>query len=164
MTVYSKFTQIEAIVLDIDGVLTDNQILVTDHGEFLRTFNVRDGYAIKRAVAQGFRVAAISGGRSVGVRKRLEVLGVEEIHLGVEQKLPVLQRLTQIWNIPASKFAYMGDDIPDVPPLLYCGLACCPSDAVQEVLDTAAFISPYPGGRGCVRDLIEKILRAQTKW
>lgn len=164
MNVYSKFSSIEALVLDIDGVLTDNQILVTDQGEFLRMFNVRDGYAIKRAIAAGIKIAVISGGRSIGTRKRLEILGIDEIHLGVEVKLPVLQKLLLQWQINPSNAAYMGDDIPDVESLQYCGLSCCPSDSVHEVLTTALYISPFAGGMGCVRDLIEKILRAQLKW
>lgn len=161
MTVYAKLAQIKAVVLDIDGVLTDNQILVTDHGEFLRVFNVRDGYAMKRAIAAGIQLGVISGGRSVGTRKRLEILGIEEIHLGVEDKLPVLKDLLSRWNLQADQLAYMGDDIPDISPLQYAGLSCCPADAVQEVLETASFISPFTGGHGCVRDLLEKIKGAR---
>jgi 3-deoxy-D-manno-octulosonate 8-phosphate phosphatase (KDO 8-P phosphatase) len=161
---YNKLDQIKAIVLDIDGVLTDNTVLVTEAGEFLRTMNVRDGYAIKKAISSGIQIAIISGGRSVGTRKRLEILGVSEIHLGIEDKLPKLKELLQKWDINADHCAYMGDDILDIPCLKHIGIAAAPHDAVSEVIEVSDMVSNFDGGKGCVRELIEKILQAQNLW
>jgi 3-deoxy-D-manno-octulosonate 8-phosphate phosphatase (KDO 8-P phosphatase) len=164
MNVYESFFHIRAIVLDIDGVCTDNTILVTDHGEFLRSMNVKDGLAIKKSIQSGFRMAVISGGRSEGTRKRFELLGIDEIHLGIEHKMIVLENLLKKWNLSMDQVAYMGDDLTDLEILQKAGLAACPQDAVPEVLKISHYISPYAGGKACVRDLIEKILQAQGAW
>jgi 3-deoxy-D-manno-octulosonate 8-phosphate phosphatase (KDO 8-P phosphatase) len=164
MNVYDSFFNVRAIVLDIDGVFTDNTILITEQGEFLRSMNVRDGYAIKRALKAGLQMAVISGGNSAGTRKRFEMLGISEIHLGIEHKLEVMNDVLQKWKLDYKDVAYMGDDLPDLEIMERTGLACCPNDAVPEILQVADYISPISGGKGCVRDLIEKILQAQEKW
>ncbi len=164
MNPYDAFFQIRGILLDIDGVCTDNTILVTDHGELLRLMNVRDGFAIKKAIKEGLKVGIISGGRSEGTKHRFELLGVRDIYLGIEQKLEVFHKILKKWDLEPHQIAYMGDDILDLPVLNACGLSACPSDAVPEVLQSASYISPLAGGKACVRDLIEKILQAQDKW
>ncbi len=164
MNVYDSFFQIRAIVLDIDGVCTDNTILITDHGEFLRSMNVKDGLAIKKAIQADFRMAVISGGRSIGTQKRFELLGIDEIHLGIEHKMIVLENLIAKWNLSLAQVAYMGDDLTDIEILSQVGLGACPRDAVPEVLKVSKYISLLDGGKACVRDLIEKILQAQDKW
>lgn len=164
MNVYDRFFTIKGIVLDIDGVCTDNTILVTDHSEFLRAMNVRDGFAIKKALQHGFRIGIISGGKSEGTKRRFEMLGVEDIYLGIDSKPDVFTKLLRKWNLPAEMIAYMGDDLPDLKVMQQVGLAACPQDAVAEILGIAHYISPVAGGRGCVRDLLEKILQAQDKW
>lgn len=164
MNVYDRFSKIKAVLLDIDGVCTDNRILVTDHGEFLRSMNVRDGYALKRAALAGLHLGIISGGKSEGTRKRFELLGVRDIHLGVDQKLDRLNELLSKWNLSATEIAYMGDDIPDLEVMQTVGLAACPADSVPEILRVAHYISPRNGGDGCVRDLIEKIMQARGLW
>ena len=164
MSVYTKLDKIKAIVLDIDGVLTDNRILVTDNGEFLRTMNVRDGYAIKRALQAGLKIGIISGGRSMGTQKRLNILGITDIFLGIENKLEVLDKLASSWNIEKEDIAYMGDDIMDIACMKAVGLSCCPKDSVAEVLEFAEMISNRKGGDGCVRELIELILQSKGQW
>ncbi|MBK9221093.1 MAG: HAD-IIIA family hydrolase [Saprospiraceae bacterium] len=164
MNVYDRFIKVQAIILDIDGVCTDNRILVTDHGEFLRSMNVKDGYAIKRAIHAGIKMAIISGGRSNGTRLRFELLGIKDIHLGIEHKYPSLVEILRQWNISADNTAYMGDDIPDLEVMSKVGLAACPADSAPEILKIANYISPLNGGNACVRDLIEKVLQAQGKW
>lgn len=161
---YTRLHQISALVLDIDGVLTDNRILVTDSGEFLRIMNVRDGYAIKRAIQAEIKIAIISGGKSQGTFKRLQLLGVDEIHLGIENKIQVLESLISKWDIAAKNIAYMGDDIMDIDCLRHVGLSTCPKDSVPEVLNICDYISEFEGGAGCVRDIIVKILQAKNKW
>ncbi|MBK9109145.1 MAG: HAD-IIIA family hydrolase [Saprospiraceae bacterium] len=164
MNVYDRFFSIKGIVLDIDGVCTDNSILVTDQSEFFRMMNVRDGYAIKKALLEGFKIGIISGGKSEGSRRRFELLGVTDIYLGIENKLEVFLGLLEQWQLSADQIAYMGDDIPDLEVMQEVGLASCPSDAVPEILKIAKYVSPIAGGQGCVRDLLEKILQAQEKW
>lgn len=164
MNYYQTLPHIKALVLDIDGVLTNNQILVTDEGQFLRSMNVRDGYAIKKAIQAGILIAIISGGRSEGTKKRLEILGINEIHLGIEDKYTTLLAILHKWNISASEIAYMGDDIMDIPCMIKVGIAACPKDAVSEVVTISSYISNFNGGEGCVRELIEQILKAQSKW
>lgn len=164
MNFYESLQHITAIVLDIDGVCTDNLILVTDHGEFLRSMNVRDGLAIKKAIQSGYRMAVISGGRSLGTLKRFELLGIEEIHLGIENKMAVLEPLLKKWNLSFSQVAYMGDDLTDIEILSRVGLPACPKDAVPEVLKICNYVSPYAGGNACVRDLIEKIMQSRKLW
>lgn len=164
MNVYQLFPKIKAIVMDIDGVLTDNKILVTEEGQFLRSMNVKDGYAIKRALQAGLHVGIISGGRSEGARKRFELLGVREIYLGIENKLEVLNQLLKSWNIDHSVCAYVGDDLPDLEIMRVVELPCCPSDAVPEIISVSKYIASASGGNGCVREIIEKILQAQDSW
>ncbi|MBK9378852.1 MAG: HAD-IIIA family hydrolase [Saprospiraceae bacterium] len=164
LTYYQQISKIRGLVLDIDGVLTDNTILVTDQGEFLRSMNVRDGYAIKRALDAGIKIAVISGGKSFGSKKRLEILGINDVYLGVEDKLPVLKQVLQNWSLSPEDIAYMGDDIMDISCIKYVGLACAPADAVPETLEIADYISPRKGGDTCVRDIIEKILQAKQLW
>ena len=126
--------------------------------------NVRDGYAIKRAVQAGFQFAVISGGRSVGTKKRFELFGVNEIHLGIEHKLEVMEQILSKWNLSFAQIAYMGDDITDREILLRSGISACPVDAVPDILSICTYISPLAGGKACVRDLIEKIMQAQDLW
>ncbi|HRG69569.1 MAG: HAD-IIIA family hydrolase [Saprospiraceae bacterium] len=164
MNVYQLFPRIKAIVMDIDGVCTDNKILVTEEGQFLRSMNVKDGYAIKRAIQAGLKVGVISGGRSEGTRIRFELLGVNAIYLSVENKLPVMKQILESWNLNFNEVAYIGDDIPDLEIMKQVGLPCCPSDAVPEIIDVSKYISSFSGGNGCVRDIIEKILQVQDSW
>ncbi len=164
MNVFQLLAKVQSIVMDIDGVCTDNKILVTDDGQFLRSMNVKDGYAIKRALQSGLKIGVISGGRSEGTRKRFELLGVSNIYLGVDQKMSVMDQVLKDWNLPHETACYIGDDLPDLEPMQKVGLPCCPSDAVPEILTISKYISPLTGGNACVRDIIEKILQAQNKW
>lgn len=161
---FDKIRAVKAFVFDVDGVLTNNDLLVTESGELLRTMNVRDGQAIKWAIRAGYPVAAITGGRSEGAKKRLTDLGVEEYYSGIADKWTAFQSFLQRSDTLMSEVCYMGDDLPDVPVLRKVVLSCCPYDAVPEVLDICDYVSPYTGGRGCVRDIIEKVLKLQEKW
>ncbi len=164
MNLLAQFEQIKTLVFDIDGVFTDNSILVTEQGEFLRRMNVRDGYALKRAIEVVINVAIITGGTSVGVTKRFTLLGVKHIFSGVHEKGSVLQYFLDEQRLSAQHTLYMGDDILDVAPLKMVGLPTCPADAIPEVLAVAQYISPLNGGCGCVRDVIEKILKLRGEW
>ena len=164
MSYKTKLAQISTFVFDVDGVLTNGTVMVTSEGELLRSMNIKDGYALKRAVDQGFRVAIISGGTNEGVRKRLEGLGVTEIYLGAHEKTVFLDDYCQRNGVSLDEIAYMGDDIPDLPPLKQVGLSSCPQDAVAEVKTIVDYVSHKNGGQGCARDLIEQVLKVHNKW
>jgi len=158
------FKQIKAFVFDVDGVMTPGQVLVTEEGYMLRSVNIKDGYAVQHAVKSGYHVAIISGGKSEGMRKRFEGLGVQHIYLGQQEKLGAFADFLKNTKLKPEDVAYMGDDLPDVPVLEKVGLACCPKDACSEVLQVAQFISQVRGGEGCVRDLIERTMKLQDSW
>lgn len=164
MSYKTKLAQITTFVFDVDGVLTDGKVMITTDGELLRTMNIKDGYALKRAVEQGFRVAIISGGTNEGVRKRLEGLGIKEIYLGAHEKTNFLIQYCEQNKVSLDEIAYMGDDLPDLPPLKVVGLSSCPQDAVAEIKAVVDYVSHKNGGQGCVRDLIEQVLKVHNKW
>jgi len=159
-----KLKSITALIFDVDGVLTDGSIIASDSGEFLRTFNIKDGYALQLAVKRGFLVAVISGGRGEAMQKRFEGLGITEIFLGVSDKVEIYKALLQKYRITAEQVLYMGDDIPDLKVMQLVGLPTCPADAVPEIREISQYISAHEGGRTAVRDVIEKVLKVQQKW
>lgn len=155
---------INTFVFDVDGVLTNGSVLVDTNGELLRTMNIKDGYALKKAAKSGYNVCIISGGKNEGVRKRLSGLGIIDIHLGIEDKVICLNEFFNLRNIKAENVAYMGDDIPDSFPMKLIGLPCSPQDAVPEIKAISKYISHKNGGEGCVRDIIEQVMKVQGKW
>lgn len=155
---------INTFVLDVDGVLTDGTVQVTTNGEMLRTMNIKDGYAIKTAVDHGYHICIISGGSNEGVRKRLEGLGVQHIHLGVKDKIECLNAFFAAHNIASHQALYMGDDIPDYQVMQLVGLPACPQDAAPEIKAVSKYISHKDGGKGAVRDVIEQVMKVQGKW
>jgi 3-deoxy-D-manno-octulosonate 8-phosphate phosphatase (KDO 8-P phosphatase) len=161
---YSKLNKIETFIFDVDGVLTNCRMLITEKGEFLRTMNVRDGAAMKMALKAGFRVCIITKGNSIGVKNRLLFLGADPVFDNVEDKLIALKELETKHNISLKNSLYMGDDLADLVVFDKVLLATCPRDATQEVIKAAEFVSPKDGGDGCVRDIIERVLRTQDKW
>ena len=126
--------------------------------------NVKDGYAMKTALNKGFWVCIISGGTNQAVKSRLAALGIEDIYLGAHNKIQQYTEIIEKYALKPEEIIYMGDDIPDVPVMQKVGLAACPNDAVPEVQKTAKYISNLKGGEGCVRDVIEQVLKVQGKW
>ncbi|WP_027075872.1 KdsC family phosphatase [Maribacter antarcticus] len=162
---YKKFLKdITTFVFDVDGVFTDGSVLVDNSGELLRTMNVKDGYALKTALTKGYKVCIITGGTNEGVRKRLMGLGVTDIYMGSHFKIETLNDYLDIHKIDLKNILYMGDDIPDIPPMQVVGLATCPQDAVPEVKAVSTYISHKVGGTGCVRDVIEQVLKVRGDW
>ncbi len=164
MNYLEKFREVDTLIFDVDGVLTNSQLLVQEDGALLRSMNTRDGFALKKAVREGYRVVIITGGSSQGVVKRLEGLGVTEIFYGIENKLKTFTSFIRANGIDAGSVLYMGDDIPDYEVMRLVGLPVCPHDAAQEILQIAQYVSPHNGGEGCVRDVIEKVLKLADKW
>lgn len=155
---------INTFIFDVDGVLTDGSIQVSTEGELLRTMNIKDGYALKTAQLAGFNVCIISGGKNEGVRKRLRDLGITNIYLGIQDKVEQLKEFFDIYEVDAENVLYMGDDIPDLYPMKLVGLPCCPQDAAAEIKEISRYVSHKKGGKGCVRDVIEQVLKVQGKW
>lgn len=155
---------ITTFVFDVDGVLTDGSVFVNNAGEMLRTMNIRDGYALKAAVDNGYNVCIISGGSNEGVRVRLRNLGITDIHLGTPDKVATFDEYTDVYNILPEHVLYMGDDIPDYHVMQLVGLATCPQDASAEIKAISKYISHKNGGQGAVRDVIEQVMKVQGKW
>lgn len=164
MNVLEHFQDISTFVFDVDGVMTDGSVLLLENGLQARKMNIKDGLALQMALTNGYRVLILSGGASEPVISRLQYLGLSEIHLGLKDKLRSLEIYLEQNNIRWEHTLYMGDDLPDVPVLEKVGLACCPADAVIEVKKICKYISPVPGGSGCVRDVIEKVLKLNDHW
>ena len=159
-----KLKKIKAFILDVDGVLTNGSLYVFPDGKLIRKMNARDGYVLKLAIKQGYKVAIITGGRENEIKERLEKLGVEEVFLSSHNKLPILKRFLKKHNLKKEDAMYMGDDIPDLEILNYVGFSCCPNDAASDVKSICDYISKKKGGEGCVRDIIEQTLRVTEKW
>ena len=164
MNVLEHFQDISTFVFDVDGVLTDGSVLLLDNGLQARTMNVKDGLALQMALKNGYNVLVISGGSSAPVINRLQYLGLTEIHLGLKDKLKFLEGYIQQNQLKWNQTLFMGDDLPDIPVLEKVGLPCCPADAVIEVRKISKYISPVNGGYGCVRDVIEKVLKLNDHW
>lgn len=155
---------ITTFIFDLDGVLTDSSVHVSQNGEMLRIMNIRDGFAMKAAVESGYNVCIISGGSNEGVRIRLKNLGINDIHLSSPDKVKTFKEYTELYNINPSQVLYMGDDIPDYHVMKLVGLSTCPQDAVAEIKAISKYISHKNGGRGAVREIIEQVMKVQGKW
>ena len=164
MNVLTEFKKVTTFVFDIDGVLTDGIILVLRDGLQARRMHVKDGFGLQMAMKKGYHVFIISGGYSDEVKARLEKLGLKDIYLAVEDKEQLLALLIEKNKLKWEQVLYMGDDLPDLPLLKKVGLSCCPADAVNEVKAIVKYVSPIKGGWGCVRDVIEKVLKVNEHW
>ena len=164
MNLLESFKPITTFIFDIDGVLTDGSVLVFETGEQVRQMSVKDGYALQLAVKKNYKIAVISGGNGVGASLRLQKLGITDVFLQVIDKIQVLEEFLKKHQLSWAETLYMGDDIPDYQPMKKAAMPCAPADAAPEILQIARYISPYGGGRGCVRDVIEKLLRLHGNW
>lgn len=158
------FSRITTFVFDVDGVLTDGTLFVFDNGEQVRRMNIKDGYALQLAVKKGYRVAIFSGSVSEAVVKRLNRLGISDVFMNVKDKRNAIGNYLEAHGVGWQEVLFMGDDIPDYAVMREAALPCAPNDAVPEIRQTAKYISSFPGGRGCVRDVIEKVLKLKNDW
>lgn len=157
-------TQIKALVFDVDGVLSCDVMNLSPSGDPIRTVNVKDGYAMQLAVKMGLHLCIITGARVEEVRKRYEGLGIKDVYIASSVKLNDFIHFVEKYGFKSEEMLYMGDDIPDYQVMQLCGLPCCPSDACPEIQSLSKYVSPYPGGHGCVRDVVEQVLKVQGKW
>ena len=155
---------ISTFVFDVDGVFTNNQVLLMPDGQAVRSINTRDGYAVQLAVKEGFRICVLSGGDGYGMSKRFERLGVKDVFMDVPEKLLVLQKYMEDHSLQREEVMYMGDDIPDLKVMQLAGVATCPKDAAPEIRAISHHVSPFNGGMGCARDVLEQVMKVQGKW
>lgn len=164
MDLFERMRRVRAFVFDVDGVMTDSLIHIWENGDLTRTMNTRDGFALRRAVDKGYHVGVITGGSSRGVVMRLNGLGVTDVQSGVRDKVEALDRFTSLHDLALGEVMYMGDDLIDKTVMMASGLAAAPRDAVPEILEISHYVSGRDGGRGCVRDIIEKVMKVQGSW
>lgn len=155
---------ITTFIFDVDGVLTNGKVMVTSEGEMYREMDTKDGFALKYALQKGFKIGIISGGTNEGVRKRLELLGVTKVYLGIHEKNLAFEDFIQQFNVNPNQVLYMGDDVPDLLAMELSGVSTCPNDSVTDVKQFVDYVSHKKGGEGCVREIIEQVLRVQGKW
>lgn len=158
-----RLNHISTFIFDIDGVLTDGTV-IPYRGELLRALYSKDGYAIQYAVKKGYRVFVITGGNSEDVKASLLHLGVAEVHLRSSHKVQIYEQLKEKHGFKDEEVLYMGDDLPDYEVMQIVGMAACPQDSAIEIKHISHYQSPYNGGKGCVRDMIEQTLRVQGNW
>ena len=158
--------RIKALAMDIDGVLTNGTVIPLSDGDLLRVMDVKDSFAVRFAGQQGIITAIISGGNTEGLRKRCLNLGIKEkdLHLGCRGKLAIFRQFCEDNALTADEVMYIGDDVADIQVLKVCGIGVVPSDAAAEAIQVADFVSPYPGGRWCVRHAVEMLLKAKGLW
>ena len=164
MNILAAFKPIKLFVLDVDGVLTDGTLLVLNDGQMARRMNIKDGYALQLAIKKGYFILIISGGNSDAVKLRLGKLGITDLFMNVLNKKDLMLQYVVGKNLAWTQVLYMGDDIPDLACMKMVGLACCPSDAVHEIRAVSQYVSPISGGNGCVRDVIEKVMKLNGDW
>jgi 3-deoxy-D-manno-octulosonate 8-phosphate phosphatase (KDO 8-P phosphatase) len=158
------FKNITTFIFDIDGVLTDGSVLLLESGMQARRMSIKDGFALQLAVKTGYRVLAVSGSSPSPVIDRLNKLGVHDVHMSVLDKRSFVVSYIDKNKLKKEEILFMGDDLPDLPVMPVVGLASCPADAAPELLEVVNYISPVRGGLGCVRDVIEKVLRLNNHW
>ena len=159
-----ELRKVKAFVFDVDGVLSDAKMYMHPGSEIMRSVNIKDGYAIQYAIRKGYPVCIITGGNSEAVEKRFRNLGVTDIYLKSRDKTEDLKDFLSKCGLTSENILYMGDDLPDYPVMKEVGFPTCPSDAVEEIKSISIYISDKSGGEGCVRDVIEQVLRLQGKW
>lgn len=153
-------SKIKAVVMDVDGVLTDGSLTFDENGVEYKTYNAKDGQGIVMMNKAGFITAIITARQNGTVRHRFKNLGMTKLYEGSKNKISALKDFMEEFNLKPEEIAYMGDDLPDICVLKTVGLPCCPFDAVEEVIAHAKLISSKNGGRGAVREMCNFILKA----
>ena len=165
MNILQKFKPIKLIAMDVDGVLTDGKLWLMPSLDLVRNMDIKDGYALQLAVKKGYHVVVISGAVDTGaVENRLKGLGILDVNMAVKDKSALLNKKISEWGFTRDQVLFIGDDIHDYEVMKNVGLSCCPADAVAEIIQIADYISSYKGGCGCVRDVIEKVLKLNNDW
>ena len=156
--------RVEAMIFDVDGVMTDGRIIPTAEGDFIRCYNCKDGYALAYAIRHGYRVCVITGGYGKILERRLRMLGMQDYYIDCMDKISTLREYMKKYNLNPENVLYMGDDIPDLECMREVGMPVCPADSAAEVIECSRYVSEFVGGRGAVRDIVEQVLRARGDW
>ncbi len=156
--------KITTFIFDVDGVLSDGKIWFPLDGDPIRNMHNKDGYALQLAIKKGYNIAIISGGSAAGLTNRFKFLGIQHVYIRQQDKVECYQEYKSTTGLKDGEIMFMGDDLPDHGVMKTVGLACCPADSAQEILEVAHYISNKNGGEGCVRDIIEQVMRAQGTW
>ena len=164
MNYKAKLHEIKAFVFDYDGVISDGNIWSANDTIIVRSGNVKDGYAMQYALRKGYLIAILSGGSGDSIRSRMKMLGVEDVYLGSHRKKEIFEDFLKDNQLLPEQVLYVGDDIPDYDVMRLAGVSACPADAAEEIKAVADYISHKNGGCGCVRDVIEQVLRLQGQW
>jgi len=159
-----KLNKITTLMFDIDGVMTDGKVLVMENGDMVRNMNSKDGYALHLAVSKKMRIVIISGGNNIAVKNALARSGVADIFINTHDKLACYLEYLKLNNLIDEEILFMGDDLPDHEIMSRVGVAVCPADAATDIKDICCYVSDKKGGEGCVRDIIEQVLRVQNRW
>ena len=157
-------TKVTTVIFDVDGVLSSSTIPMSADGEPMRTVNIKDGYAIQLAVKMGLRLCIITGGKDDAIVARYSKLGMTDIFMACGVKIDRYREYLQQHGLTNEEVMYVGDDIPDLEVMRECGCPCCPKDACQDVKDVSTYVSPYNGGQGCARDILEQLMRSKGLW
>lgn len=160
----TKLHHIKAFAFDVDGVFTNGNVLCMPDGDLLRTYNSKDGFALRMAFLKQYPIAIITGGNSNSITKRFIPYLAHEVYLKSRHKVPDFLDFCNKYDLKPEEVAFVGDDLPDIPVLKLCGLAVCPADAVPEVKEACDYVSLFKGGEGCVRDLVEQVLKIHGQW
>lgn len=160
----TRLHAIKQCIFDMDGVFTSGKALVIETGQLARHINLKDAFAVQHATKNGLNIALISRGNDPAFKALLQRLGVQDVYMGYYEKLEALADLRLQYGWQQDQMLYMGDDIPDLDVMAEVGVSCCPYDAVPEVSKRADYISHQAGGEGCVRDILEQVLKIQQKW
>lgn len=159
----TKLENITTFIFDIDGVFTDGSFSVIN-GEYIRTFHTKDTFAVRKLAALGYSIFIISRTRNKDLQAVFEDFGCKEVVLASVNKWTDFERLQEKYQLNTQECLYMGDDYPDLKILKNVGLSSCPADAAVEIRKICDYQSPYLGGKGAVRDVIEQFLRVKNQW
>ena len=159
-----RLKNIKAFIFDVDGVLSMDTSPLDENGDPVRTANIKDGFAIRYALQNGFQVAIITGANTQRVKLRYKKLGVEHIYLNSFNKTECMEDILAKTGLQKDEILYMGDDLVDYQIMKEVGIPTCPLNAVPEIKAISQYISDKKGGEGCVRDVIEQVLRSPQKW
>ena len=159
-----KLKEIQMLLLDVDGVLTDGSIIYSDEGSETKVFNVKDGFGLKLAMQAGIKVGLVTGRTSKALHHRCRDLGIAYVYDGVQHKAQLLDQIVLKTGASADKMAFIGDDLPDIPIMRRVGLSIAVADAHERVRRHADWTTSAPGGRGAVREVCDALLKACGKW
>jgi 3-deoxy-D-manno-octulosonate 8-phosphate phosphatase (KDO 8-P phosphatase) len=164
MNINDQLKNITTFILDVDGVLTDGTVLVLENGLQARRMSIRDGYALQLAVKRGYRILVISGAAASPVVDRLNKLGITDVHMGAKDKKSIVDQYTAQHGLSREELLFMGDDLPDLEVMQAVGVPVCPADAVEEIKAISVHTTSLKGGEGCVREIIERVMKLRGNW